>query len=233
LVRRGIERFLTDEKMVLDRKRKNIDPILTKVAKRFINVNPNLLSIFSLGAAFFAGVFFYFSSPQFELINYYLYIAVLFVFINGFLDAIDGKVAKLAKKESLKGDFIDHAIDRYADVFIVAGIALSPWCRYNSIGLFAIIGMLLTSYMGTQAQAIGYKREYSGLLGRADRLALLMIIPIIQHILIIYNIIEIDLFFYSLNLLEIVLIYFAIVGNITAIQRILSVLKFFKNDKKR
>jgi archaetidylinositol phosphate synthase len=219
--------------MVLDSKRKNVDPILTKIAKRLINVNPNLLSVLSLFAAFFAGVFFYLSSPQLELTNYYLYFAVLFVFINGFLDAIDGKVAKLSKKASLKGDFIDHAIDRYADVFIVVGIALSPWCRYNSIGLFAIIGMLLTSYMGTQAQAIGYKREYSGLLGRADRLALLMIVPIIQHILIIYNIFEIDLYFYSLNLLEIVLIYFAVVGNITAIQRIMSVLRFFKKNPKK
>ena len=216
--------------MVLDSKRKNVDPILTKIAKRLINVNPNLLSVLSLVAAFIAGVFFYLSSPQLELSNYYLYFAVLFVFINGFLDAIDGKVAKLSNKASLKGDFIDHAIDRYADVFIVAGIALSPWCRYNSIGLFAIIGMLLTSYMGTQAQAIGYKREYSGLLGRADRLALLMVIPIIQHILIIYNIFEFDLYFYSLNLMEIVLIYFAVVGNITAIQRIMSVLRFFKKE---
>jgi len=218
--------------MVLDSKRENVDPILTKIAKRLINVNPNLLSVLSLVAAFFAGVFFYFSSPKLELSNYYLYFAVIFVFINGFLDAIDGKVAKLSNKASLKGDFIDHAIDRYADVFIVAGIALSPWCRYNSIGLFAIIGMLLTSYMGTQAQAIGYKREYSGLLGRADRLALLMIIPIIQHILIIYNIFEFDLYFYSLNLMEIVLIYFAVVGNITAIQRIMSVLRFFKKESK-
>jgi archaetidylinositol phosphate synthase len=216
--------------MVLDSKRKNVDPILTKIAKRLINVNPNLLSVLSLIAAFIAGVFFYLSSPKLELLNYYLYFAVLFVFINGFLDAIDGKVAKLSNKASLKGDFIDHAIDRYADVFIVAGIALSPWCRYNSIGLFAIIGMLLTSYMGTQAQAIGYKREYSGLLGRADRLALLMVIPIIQHILIIYNIFEFDLYFYSLNLMEIVLIYFAVVGNITAIQRIMSVLRFFKKE---
>lgn len=221
--------------MVLDSKRKNVDPLLTKIAKRLINVNPNLLSILSLIAAFFAGVFFYFSSPENEITNYYLFIAVIFVFLNGFLDAIDGKVAKLAKKESPKGDFIDHAIDRYADVFIVAGIALSPWCRYNSIGLLAIIGMLLTSYMGTQAQAIGHKREYSGLLGRADRLVLLMIIPIIQHIFLIYNIFEFDLYYYSFNLLELVLIYFAVVGNITAVQRIISVLRFFKNksEKKR
>ena len=218
--------------MVLDKKRKNVDPFLTKVAKMFIKVNPNLLSLLSLLSAFIAGIFFYLSSPEFELVNYYLLIAVLFVFINGFFDAIDGKVAKLSKKASLKGDFIDHAIDRYADVFILAGLVLSSWCRYNSIGLFALVGMLLTSYMGTQAQAIGYKREYSGLLGRADRLALLMIIPIIHHVLLLFDIFEFNFYFYSFNLLELVLIYFAVIGNVTAIQRIYSVLRFFNKKNK-
>jgi len=34
--------------------------------------------------------------------------------------------------------------------------------------------------MGTQAQAVGAGRVYSGLLGRADRLVLLMAVPVIQ-----------------------------------------------------
>ena len=211
--------------MVLDKKRKNVDPILNSVAKRLINVNPNALTWLSLLFAIFAGVFFYFSSPELELTNFFLYGAVIFVFLNGLFDAVDGKVAKLANKASKKGDFLDHAIDRYADVFMVGGLALSPWCRYPSIGLLAIVGMLLTSYMGTQAQAVGYKREYSGLLGRADRLVLLMIFPIIQHILLYYSDFKLPL---ELFLLEWVLIYFAVMGNVTAIQRFYSTLKWFK-----
>lgn len=211
--------------MVLNNQRKNVDPILTSIAKRFVNVNPNLLTWISLVFAFIAGVFFYFSSPETELVNFYLYFAVLFVFLNGLFDAIDGKVAKLAHKTSKRGDFLDHAVDRYADVFIVGGLALSPWLRAHPyIGLLAIVGMLLTSYMGTQAQAIGYKRDYSGLLGRADRLALLIIAPIIQHLLLHYTNFELLL---GLFLLEWVLIYFAVMGNITAIQRFYSTLKWF------
>ena len=213
--------------MVLDKKRKNVDPLLTSVAQRLKNVNPNALTWLSLLFAIFAGIFFYFSSPDLELTNFYLYIAVLFVFLNGFFDAIDGKVAKLANKTSKKGDFLDHAIDRYADVFIVGGLALSPWCKYPEIGLIAIVGMLLTSYMGTQAQAVGYKREYSGLLGRADRLVLLMIFPIIQHILLLDSDLTLPL---NLFLLEWVLIYFAVMGNITAIQRFYTTLRWFKNS---
>jgi len=210
--------------MVLNNKRKDIDPLLNFIAKHMININPNALSWLSLLFAFIAGIFFYFSSPDLELNNFYLSFAVFFVFLNGFFDAIDGKIAKLANKISKKGDFLDHAIDRYADVFIIGGLALSPWCRYNIIGFLAIVGVLLTSYMGTQAQAVGYQRDYSGLLGRADRLLLLMIVPIIQHILLYFTGFELIV---ELYILEWVLIYFAIMGNVTAVQRFYSTLKWF------
>jgi len=206
--------------MVLDKQRDNMDPLLTRMARHFTFVHPNVLSFLSLIFAILAAMFFYFSTAG----NYFLYFASLFVFVNGFFDAIDGKVAKLTNTASKKGDFLDHAIDRYADVFIVGGVALSIWCN-PIIGFFAIVGMLLTSYMGTQAQAIGHKREYSGLLGRADRIVLLIFFPVVQQILLHYGYGKI----FSFYLLEIMLIYFAIVGNITAIQRFYSTMKWFKN----
>lgn len=211
--------------MVLDGQRDNVDPLLNTIARRLVNINPNVLSWSSLVFALLAGTFFYLSSPEKELENYFLYFAVLFVFLNGFFDAIDGKVAKLAKKSSKKGDFLDHALDRFADVFIVGGLALSPWLESHAyIGLLAIVGMLLTSYMGTQAQAVGYKRDYKGLLGRADRLVILMFIPIFQHIFLLY---DEFIFIGDFYLLEWALIYFAVVGNITAIQRFTSTLSWF------
>jgi len=214
--------------MVLEGQRENVDPMLSGIAKHFSKVNPDVFTWVSLVFAVLAGLFFYFSSPVNELSNYYLYAVALFVFLNGLFDALDGKIAKIAKKVSVRGDFLDHAIDRYADVFIVGGLALSAWCSEPYIGFLAIVGMLLTSYMGTQSQAVGHKRDYSGLLGRADRLVLLMITPLIQHILLIYNV-QLPLGF---NLLEWVLIYFAVVGNITAIQRFYGTLKWFKTQKK-
>jgi len=215
--------------MVLDRKRDSVDPLLSIVAKRFSKINPNILTWTALVFAFFSGLFFYFSSPEFELLNYYLFFAVFFVFLNGLFDAIDGKVAKLTNKASLRGDFLDHALDRYADVFMVGGLALSSWCSRPSIGLLAIIGMLLTSYMGTQSQAVGYKREYSGLLGRADRLVLLIIFPIVQHIGLRFSV-QLP---WETTVLDWVLIYFAVVGNITAIQRFYSTLNWFRKGFNR
>lgn len=209
--------------MVLDKKRETVDPVLITIAKRFLKINPDLLTWIALIFAIVSGLFFYFSSPELELINYYLFFASLFVFLNGLFDALDGKVAELANKKSLRGDFLDHALDRYADVFMVGGLAISSWSRPN-IGILAIIGVLLTSYMGTQSQAIGYKRYYSGLLGRADRLALLMVFPIIQHIALRYSLV----LPWNTTILELVLIYFAIVGNITAIQRFYATYNWFR-----
>jgi len=213
--------------MVLDTQRDNVDPLLNSFAKIFVCFSPNILSFISLVFAFLGGMFFYFSSPSLELNNFYLYFASLFVFFNGFFDAIDGKVAKITGKVSAKGDFIDHAFDRFSDVLILGGLALSPWCREEyAIGLIAVTSMLLTSYMGTQSQAVGANRNYSGLLGRADRLVLLMIAPIVQHILLNYEIV-LPLNF---SLLTWVLVYFAVVGVITAVQRFFSTLLWFNKN---
>lgn len=209
--------------MVLDKTRDRADPFLTIIAKQFSSVNPDILTWCALLFSFIGGVFFYFSSPELELRNFFLFFAVFFVVLNGLFDAIDGKVAKLANKASARGDFLDHALDRYADVFMVGGLALSSFCR-SPIGLLAIVGVLLTSYMGTQAQAIGYKRDYSGLLGRADRLVLLIIFPIIQHIVLRFPF-ELP---FNITIIEVVLLYFAIVGNITAMQRFYITLRWFR-----
>jgi archaetidylinositol phosphate synthase len=214
--------------MVLDRTRDSIDPFLTMIAKRFTRINPNLLTWFALLFSVIAGGFFYFSNPATELQNFFLFFAALFVLLNGLFDAIDGKVAKLTNKATARGDFLDHALDRYADVFIIGALALSPWCR-PPIGLLAVIGVLLTSYMGTQAQAIGYKRDYSGLLGRADRLTLLIVFPIIQHIAL-HSSLQLP---WNITILELVMVYFAVVGNITAIQRFYITLRWFQGEFKK
>ncbi len=147
----------------------------------------------------------------------YLLLGAVMVGANGLLDALDGKVARLKTTESKRGDFVDHVIDRYADVFILAGIALGAHCSVF-VGLFAVIGVMLASYMGTQAQALGLGRNYRGILGRADRLALLIVIPVVQYILMSLNVeLAVDILGYSL--IGWMMLYFGIAGNITAVQR--------------
>ncbi|MFO8133761.1 MAG: CDP-alcohol phosphatidyltransferase family protein [Thermoplasmatota archaeon] len=202
---------------MLDRYRHRADWLFEAMARR-IEVPPNVLSLLSLLFAFAAGVTFFLSLGQAWL----LVAAALFVAANGLLDALDGKVARLRRLVSPRGDFVDHAVDRFADVLMVGGLAVSGWCSPLA-GVGAMAGMLLTSYMGTQAQAVGYGREYSGILGRADRVAILMVAPLVQAVLFWQ---AIDIF--GEPLLHWVMVYFAVAGVATAVQRVILVLRWFQ-----
>ena len=150
--------------------------ILTPLAKR-IPIGPMGISFLSLLTAIGAGYSFY----KADLENtQWLLIGSLMVFLTAVLDALDGMVARIREISSRRGDLIDHTLDRVADIIIVGGIALGPLVDIT-VGFAAIIGILMLSYMGTQAQAVGAGREYAGLLGRADRLVVLVLVPIIQY----------------------------------------------------
>jgi len=190
--------------MVLNKYRSAVDGILTKLAKPFMRVHPNTITLVSLFFAFLAGFSFYLTyiTPSF------LFLAFASIIIAALLDAIDGKVARIKHISSPRGDFLDHLVDRYADMFIIIGIGFSIYST-PLFALLALSGVFMTSYVGTQAQAVGLKRLYGGLMGRADRLVILIILPILQ-------------FFwwgYYFSVSTWVLILFAVLGHFTAIQR--------------
>lgn len=174
-------------------------------------MNPNHISLTSLVFAIIAGLLF-----SLDWSNFLLFAAIA-VLVSGALDALDGKVARISSKASKRGDFVDHVIDRYSDAIILGGIALSPNCPIE-FGLFAVIGVLLASYMGTQAQALGLGREYRGILGRADRIAVLVIVPLVMYFFDLGGSGAVsDIFGYTL--MAWMMIYFGLAGNITALQR--------------
>jgi archaetidylinositol phosphate synthase len=211
--------------VVLDSKRKRADFILDPAARAFIKVNPNTISFISLILAGVAGALVYLAYDN--LTGLLLPLAAVTILVSGFLDALDGKIARLAGKSGRRGDFVDHVIDRYADVLMIGAVAVSSWCN-PYLGMLAIIGVLLTSYMGTQAQAVGAGRHYAGLLGRADRLVLMVVACVLQLVLFLFGIVWIDLYFVSITVFEIMMLWFAVVGNLTAIQRAYSTWKFLK-----
>ena len=200
--------------MVLDTQRARIDFLLTPVAKKLINVNPNIISWLGLITAFISGVLMFFSYD-----NHWLLLAgAAVVIISGYFDALDGKIAKLSGKACKKGDYLDHVFDRYADLFMIGGVAISAWCNIY-LGLLALVGVLLTSYMGTQAQAVGAPRLYAGLLGRADRVVLSTLFPVFQFIMCLVGIDSFSIGDWTITWMELMIVYFAVMGNFTAIQR--------------
>jgi archaetidylinositol phosphate synthase len=189
--------------MTLDNYRPHVAGIVTPVARTCVKIGltPNACTILAFIAAVIAGAFFY---------EYWIIAGVVFVFLNAFFDAIDGAVAREMNAASLRGDFLDHVLDRYADIFIICGIfggSLAPW----QIGVFALTGVLMSSYLGTQAQAVGAGRYYGGVLGRADRLVLLIGGGLVT-VLIPAGV-------YGMSILGWVLVIFGFLGHFTAIQR--------------
>ena len=170
-------------------------------------LGPMGISLLSLITALTAGYSFYVGDLDSNKI--YLLLGSLMVFLTAVFDALDGIVARERNLSSKRGDLVDHTLDRVADIIIVGGIALGPLVDIT-VGFSSIIGILMLSYMGTQAQAVGAGREYAGLLGRADRLVVLAIVPVIQYF---------DEGYGNLNYMTLMCYVFAIVCILSAIYR--------------
>ena len=166
--------------MVADNFREAGTRLLTPLARNF-PLDPMGISLLSLATAIGAG--YCFSQADYPDKSEWLLFAAGLVFLTALLDALDGIVARMRDMVTKQGDLVDHTLDRIADVIILGGIALGPLVNERA-GFAALLGVLLLSYMGTQAQAVGAGRVYSGLLGRADRLVLLMAVPVIQFFFI-------------------------------------------------
>ena len=207
--------------MVLNRYRSVADRFLTPIAKRMLGVSPDTLSWLAFAFAVLAGVSFWAAGAY---SYHFLLLAFLAIMLNAGFDALDGWVARLTGVASKRGDFLDHVLDRYSDAFIFGGIVLSAYCNFT-IGLVGLLGVFFTSYMGTQAQALGLARDYGGILGRADRLVLLLLATLGQWVwvVVVDRISLVTLSFdggdYVITILEALVIWVAIAGHLTAIQR--------------
>ena len=162
--------------MVLESYRAKVQPYIARLARPFLGWDPGTLSLVALLLAVAAGVV----ALLVRWTTPYFFLAVaLLVFFAGVFDVVDGEVARATQRASARGDFVDHVYDRYADVAILLGIALSTYAN-PFLALLALVSLLLVSYMGTQAQAVGRGRLYGGLLSRADRLVVLALAAFLE-----------------------------------------------------
>jgi archaetidylinositol phosphate synthase len=162
--------------MVLEGYRAKVAPYVARLAGPFLGWTPDQLSWLALSLAVAAGAL----AALVRWTTPLLFLPVaLLIFLTGLFDVLDGAVARATGRTSVRGDFLDHVIDRYADIFIVLGIAISGYAN-PILALLALVSLLLTSYMGTQAQAVGQGRLYAGLLSRADRLIVLALAAFLE-----------------------------------------------------
>ncbi|MFC7186513.1 CDP-alcohol phosphatidyltransferase family protein [Halorubrum yunnanense] len=194
--------------MTLDQYRSVADRLLgpwVRAAAR-LGLSPDQVSLLAFGAAVAAAGAFAAGDPFFYALG------AVCVLLNGWLDVVDGALARHLEIASDGGDLLDHVLDRYADIAIIAGFTVGTGAY--ALGFLAVTGVLMTSYMGTQIQAVGIGREYGGLLGRADRLALMGIVGLVAAVYAVPVVA-------GLNVVGLLLALFAAVGHLTAVQRFL------------
>jgi len=194
--------------MTLDQYRSVADRLLgpwVRAAAR-IGLSPDQVSVLAFGAAVAAAGAFAVGEPVFYIVG------AVCVLLNGWLDIVDGALARHLDVSSDGGDLLDHVLDRYADIAVIAGFTVG--IEAYALGFLAVTGVLMTSYMGTQIQAVGIGREYGGLLGRADRLALMGVVGVAAAA---YSAPVVA----GLNAVGLLLALFAAVGHLTAVQRFL------------
>ena len=140
-----------------------------------VGLTPNRVSLIGVLAALFSAYFYWNSSSN----DAFLIAAALLLLASGFLDALDGVLARSYDQVTQFGGFLDSLLDRYADTLVLVGI-IGGWLAADSppwllAGLAALTGSLLVSYSRAKAEGAGVKMETVGLAERAERIIILVL----------------------------------------------------------
>jgi archaetidylinositol phosphate synthase len=106
---------------------------------------------------------------------YFSVIGGIFLLISGFFDLVDGCVARIAKKTSKKGAFLDSIYDKISESMVFIGIAVGSLASPLSCTL-ALSLSLLVSYVRARSESLGISLRGIGIGERAERLLLLAVI---------------------------------------------------------
>ena len=146
-----------------------LDPPLNAVYRRIAGNrgDPNLLTLLGFLTTIGASA----------LIVADLWVAAGFaIILSGFLDMLDGAVARNLDKVTPFGGFFDSVLDRYSDSFILLALIIFYLKRGNGelviLTSFASIGTTLISYARARAEAARIECTV-GLMERAERIILL------------------------------------------------------------
>lgn len=165
---------------MLNKLRNLLEPILTRIGATFASTGLSANFWTGLGLALSVLAAIAYTSNAFVNLdwtpwNFAAVIGGIFLLVSGFFDIVDGSVARITKRMSNKGAFLDSVFDKISEVIIFGGIALgqladSFWC------LVALGLSLLVSYTRARAESLGGKLKGIGIGERAERLLIVAII---------------------------------------------------------
>jgi CDP-diacylglycerol--glycerol-3-phosphate 3-phosphatidyltransferase len=132
-------------------------------------INPNLLTFLGLIVNFGA-------AANFAVGNFRT--GAIIIFFAGFLDMLDGQVARRQNRVTAFGAFYDSTLDRYADMALYMGLlvyySVSGRTPYVVLAAVATAGSVMVSYARARAESLIPLCKV-GFMERPERLVLLII----------------------------------------------------------
>lgn len=165
------------------------------------------------------------------------FLAALLMILSGTCDILDGYVARKSGKMTRFGAFLDSTLDRYSDLFPLAGLAFYfggggamfqahgadseksayPWTVL--VITLAMVGSVMVSYIRARAEGLGSDCKI-GFMQRPERTVLLIVGCLVGSLPKI-----------GLLLLQTMLILLALSSNITAIHRFIHLCRHLKKEE--
>lgn len=131
--------------------RKYVNPIIDKAARGLLKAKfkPNQVTVIAFLTGVLSGIFVYFDLSI---------IAVALLWFSGFLDAVDGAMARISKNTSAWGTLMDITFDRAVEMSIVVALAL----RFPETRIYLLILTICILFSMTIFLTVGALSEQKG-----------------------------------------------------------------------
>lgn len=170
-----------------------------------VTITGFILNVFATGLVLYATASF--NTPNTTLIGW----SGGIILFAGLFDMMDGRLARVGKKESPFGALLDSTLDRYSELFTLFGYSIFlirfGWLWLGIITFLAMVGSVMVSYVRARAEGLGIECKV-GFMQRPERVVLTSVGAICCGIIS------------NIWALAIPLIIIAVFANITAFRRI-------------
>lgn len=187
-----------------------VQPVITKTARFFLHIGlkANHVTIFAFLIGILASVLVYMKQPI---------AGVIMLWISGFLDAVDGSMARQSKSSSPWGTVLDVTFDRIVEAGILIALALlhqdpKTLILFLLLAISIIFTMTIFLTVGALSEKESYKSFYyqPGLAERTEGFILFSLMVLFQSHLVFWTIV------------------FLIVEIVTGLQRLLEANRILK-----
>jgi archaetidylinositol phosphate synthase len=163
---------------LLNRFREKLIPITTLLGNNFgsLGLSPTFWSMIGFAFAILSSIFFgltNFLNQQGIEFPSQIFASILLL-ISGFFDIVDGSVARVMKKSTTKGAFLDSNFDKISEALIFIGIAIGGLSN-PILAMIALSTSILVSYLRARAESLDIDLKGVGIGERAERLLILSI----------------------------------------------------------